>query len=134
MAEALGLTKQELQEMLTEEAYDTIFVAFMKGDVVSAQIAGSPNNVAKIFAGILIHDPEWSTAITHGVYSAVVHLIGILEDKDDKEAIMAGDKLTKIGPVFEELADAIRRLGLDSAARAISQMITESKEGEQNGS
>lgn len=135
MGEKIVLTQQELLDMLTEETYENAFIAFLKDDNVHAQIVGSPNNVAKIFAGILIHDPSWATSIVHGVYSAVVHLINVLETaKDDKDGIEAGEKLTKIGPVFEELAEAIRKLGMDSAARAISQMLTESKEGEPDGS
>lgn len=133
MAEKVLLTKQELLDMLTEDVYDTAFMAFLKNDNVHAQIVGSPNNVSKVFAGILIHDPDWATSIVQGVYSAMVHLITVLEKGSNEEAKIAGNKLTKIGPVFEELAEAIRKLGMDSAARAINQMVIESKE-EQDGS
>lgn len=134
MDEKVMLTRQELLELLTEETYDTAFMAFLKNDNVHAQIVGSPNNVSKIFAGILIHDSDWATSIVQGVYSAMVHLINVLEKGSNEEAKIAGKKLTKIGPVFEELAEAIRKLGMDSAARAINQMVIESKEGEQDGS
>lgn len=135
MDEKVVLTKQELLDMLQEETYDNAFIAYLKNDNVHAQIVGSPNNVAKIFAGILIHDASWATSIVQGVYSAMVHLINVLETaKDDKDGIEAGEKITKIGPVFEELAEAIRKLGMDSAARAISQMLTDSKEGDPDGS
>ncbi len=133
MAEEIVITRQEILDMLTEEVYDIAFMAFLKDDNVHALITGSPNNVSKIFGGVLIHDPDWATSIVQGVYSAMVHLITVLEKGNDKEAIIAGEKLTKIGPVFEELAEAIRKLGMDSAARAITQIITESKE-EENGS
>ena len=134
MAEEVFLTRQTLLDMLTEETYDIAFIAFLKDENVHAQIVGSPNNVSKIFGGILIHDPDWATSMIQGVYSAMVHLIAILEKGSKEEAKIAGDKLTKIGPGFEELAEAIRKLSMDSAARAINEMIIESKEGEQDDS
>ena len=134
MADEVLLTRQTLLDMLTEETYDIAFIAFLKDENVHAQIVGSPNNVSKIFGGILIHDPDWATSMVQGVYSAMVHLITVLETGSKEEARIAGEKLTKIGPGFEELAEAIRKLGMDSAARAINQMVTNSKEGGQNDS